>query len=391
MFDGALNEYGTEMPIEITGIISHHFSNEETVLPPKVFDRDVLRAHAVAHEQAGFDRVLVAQSSFWPDSMPLASYLAGVTERLGFMVAHRPGFVAPTMAARQFATLDHVSQGRAAIHIITAANDRETQCDGDFFTKEERYHRSREFVEILRRMWATKEPVSHDGRFYKFNESLPEIGPYERSSIPVYWAGGSPVAVQYAGECADTYAVGMESLANTKLLIDKIKASAATAGRDIGVQGTVRYILGRTEAEAWDNAREVLRKFLANGEERLKLTGNSWFQPGGRTEAEFSNAAGISNKDRFGALTGSDSVLDDCLWVAPQREGIPMSPSLVGTPEQVANAIMRYYDMGMTGVLFRGFDLLGDAVEAGKELIPRLKVAAFDRDAQLARSLHNDV
>lgn len=379
------------MPIEITGIISHHLSNEEHVLPPRVFDKDVLRAHGQAHEQAGFDKVLVAQSSFWPDSMPLASYLAGVTERLGFMVAHRPGFVAPTMAARQFATLDHLSKGRASIHIITAANDRETQCDGDFHTKDERYHRSREFVEILRKMWLAKEPVSHDGRYFKFNQSLPEIGPFGRDQIPVYWAGGSPIAVQYAGECADTYAVGMESLADTKVLIDRVKASATTAGREIAVQGTVRYILGRTEGEAWDNAREILRKFIANGEERLKLTGNSWFQPGGRTESEFSNAAGISNADRFSSMTGSDSVLDERLWIGPQRQGIPMSPSLVGTPEQVTAAIMRYYEMGMTGVLFRGFDLYEDALAAGDELIPRLKVASFDHDAaHLAEGVPQD-
>lgn len=375
------------MPIEITGIMSYHVSNEDMVLPPKVFDKAVLRAHAQAHEQAGFDRVLIAQSSYWPDSMPVAAYMAGVTERLGFMVAHRPGFVSPTMAARQFATLDHLSEGRAAIHIITAANDRETQCDGDFLTKEERYHRSREFVEVLRRMWAAKEPVTHEGRFYRFNESLPEIGPYERSAIPVYWAGGSPVSIQYAGECADIYAVGMESLADTGAAIERIRASAAEAGRTIAAQGTVRYILGRTEGEAWDNAREILRKFVANGEERLKLTGNSWFQPGGRTEKDFSNAAGISNEDRFGALTGSDSVLDERLWIGPQRQGIPMAPSLVGTPEQVTEAIMRYYDLGMTGVLVRGFDLYEDALRAGDELIPRLKVAALDRDAAAVRQI----
>lgn len=368
------------MPAEITGILSHHLSNEDMVLPPKVFDRELLVRHAKAHEYAGYDRVLIAQSSFWPDSMPVAAYVAAATQKLGMMIAHRPGFVSPTMAARQFATLDHLSEGRAAIHIISAANDRETQCDGDFLTKDQRYHRSREFVDVLRKMWATTQPVSHEGEFFRFNESLPEIRPLNDTAIPVYWAGGSPLSIQYAGECADTYALGLESLDATKAAVDKIRASALAAGRTIAVQGTVRFILGETEADAWDNARDIFGKFIRNGEERLRLTGNSWFQPGGRTEKEFSNAAGISNPERFAAVTGSDDVLDTRLWIGPQRQGIPMAPSLVGTAQQIADALMEYYAIGVTGFLFRGFDLLGDAARSGEELIPRLKMAALDHD-----------
>jgi alkanesulfonate monooxygenase len=317
--------------------------------------------------------------------MPIASYLAGITERLGFMVAHRPGFVSPTMAARQFATLDQLSAGRAAIHVITAANDRETQCDGDFLTKEERYHRSREFVQVLRSIWGANKKISHQGRFFRFNDSLAEVKPFNGTSIPVYWAGASEISITYAGQCADTYAIGMEDVANTQKWIDRVKRSAAEAERHIAVQGTVRVILGETEGAAWDNAREILRKFIANGEERLRLTGNSWFQPGGRTEKELSNAGGISNADRFSRLTGSEAVLDARLWVGPQRAGIPMAPSLVGTAEQVAAAIMCYYETGMSAVMFRGFDLLADARAAGEELIPRLKQAALRLDRETAR------
>jgi len=372
------------MPVEVTGIMSYHQSNEDAALPPRAWDKAMLREHALAHEASGFDRVLIAQSSFWPDSMPIATYVAAITQSLGLMVAHRPGFVAPTMAARQFATLDQLSEGRAAIHIITAANDRETQCDGDFLTKDERYHRSREFVGILRRVWAADKPISHEGRFFRFHETLSELKPYQRTALPVYWAGGSPLSVRYVGECADVYAIGIESLESTQALIDTAQASAAVAGRRLAIQGSVRVILGRTEGEAWDNAREILRKFVANGEERLRLTGNSWFQPGGRTEKDLSNAGGISNPDRFSALTGSATVLDDCFWVGPQRAGIPMAPAFVGTPEQVVAAMMRYYDIGMHGFLFRGFDLLADAREFGRDLIPMLKEAALARDALAA-------
>lgn len=372
------------MPAEVTGILSHRLSTENVAIPPRVFDKAVMRDYALAHEAAGFDRVLIAQSSFWPDSMPLASYLAGITERLGFMVAHRPGFVSPTMAARMFATLDQLSDGRAAIHVITAANDRETNCDGDFLTKEERYHRSREFVDILRRIWAADTPISHDGRFFRFTDALSELKPYNRASIPVFWAGSSDISITYAGQCADIYSIGMESLAITQGWIARAQASAAAAGRTLQVQGTVRIILGDTEEQAWDNARVTLEKIVANGEERQRRTGNAWLQPGGRSEKELSNFVNASGAERFHSLTGAASVVDERLWIGPQSAGIPMAPSLVGTPEQVSAAMMRYYAMGMTGFLFRGFDLLTDTVEAGRELIPRLKSAALEFDRNVA-------
>jgi alkanesulfonate monooxygenase len=376
------------MPAEVTGIMSHHLSNEETPFPPRSFDKAVLRETALAHDAAGFDRVLIAQSSYWPDSMPIASYMAGITENLGFMVAHRPGFVSPTMAARQFATLDQISEGRAAIHVITAANDRETRCDGDFLTKDERYHRGREFVDVLRLIWSSDKPVSHSGRYYKFDESLSELKPFNGSSIPVYWGGSSELGLRYGGECADHYAMGMESLELTRAAIGRAQDAAAVAGRTLQIQGTIRIILGATEAEAWDNARDTLDRIIHNGKERERLTGNAWLLPGGRSEKEFSNAVNNSGQERFLSLTGSAAVQDDNLWVGPQAAGIPMSPALVGTPQQVVATMMRYYAMGMTGFLFRGWDLIGDAREAGRELIPLLKAAALDYDSAQAVSAH---
>jgi alkanesulfonate monooxygenase len=61
-----------------------------------------------------------------------------------------------------------------------------------------------------------------------------------------------------------------------------------------------------------------------------------------------------------------------------------MAPAFVGTPERVVAAMMRYYDIGMHGFLFRGFDLLADAREFGRDLIPMLKDAALARDALAA-------
>src|SRR3982074_1993585 len=100
-----------------------------------------VRAFARAHEEAGFDKVLIGYSAGRPDGLQVAAYAAGHTERLHFLIAHRPGFVFPTVAARSFATLDQFTEGRIALHTITGGNDAEQRRDGDYLPKDERYPR----------------------------------------------------------------------------------------------------------------------------------------------------------------------------------------------------------------------------------------------------------
>jgi len=80
---------------------------------------------ARAHEASGFDLVLVGYSSYSAEGFLVALHVAARTERLGYLIAHRPGFVAPTLMARKIATFDHLSSGRLALHIITGKTDDE--------------------------------------------------------------------------------------------------------------------------------------------------------------------------------------------------------------------------------------------------------------------------
>ena len=132
------------MPVDFIGFVGSRNHSEIIPAHGPIIDLDQVEGAAKRHEGAGFDRVLVAFHSNSPDSILLSQHIAATTERLGLMVAHRPGFTAPTLAARQFATLDHISGGRAAVHIITGGSDIELQADGDHTTKAERYARTNE-------------------------------------------------------------------------------------------------------------------------------------------------------------------------------------------------------------------------------------------------------
>ena len=158
------------MPVEFIGMIGTKDQSEIRHTAGPVIDRDYVRRFSRAHEDAGFDRVLIGYASTQPDGAQVAAYAAAHTERLGFLVAHRPGFVAPTLAARTFATLDQFTQGRIAVHIITGGSDTEQRHDGDFLSKDERYARTDEYLDIVKLAWTSDERFSYDGTYYQVED-----------------------------------------------------------------------------------------------------------------------------------------------------------------------------------------------------------------------------
>ncbi len=109
-------------------------------------DRHHIETVAKAHENAGFDRVLLAFHSTIPDGLQVGQHVLSVTENLNVLIAQRPGFTAPTLLARQLATVDQLWRGRVALHVITGGNATELKQDGNVLDdKDERYARTSEF------------------------------------------------------------------------------------------------------------------------------------------------------------------------------------------------------------------------------------------------------
>src|SRR5260370_41898133 len=120
------------MPVEMIGWIAPRVSSE--IIPPSgpPFDAAVVAETARIHERADFDRVLIGYFSDAPDGFLVGAHAAAATERLGFLLAHRPGFVAPPVAARKLATLDQLCSGRLALHIIAGGSDADQAKGGDW-------------------------------------------------------------------------------------------------------------------------------------------------------------------------------------------------------------------------------------------------------------------
>ncbi len=356
------------MPVEMIGWIAPRVSSE--LIPPSgpPFDAKVIAETARIHERAGFDRVLIGYFSDAPDGFLVGAHAASVTERLSFLLAHRPGFVAPPVAARKLATLDQLSGGRLAVHIIAGGSDADQAKDGDWTDHEARYRRAAEYLSLLRRTWTEPAPFDHRGEFYRTRGTYSEIRCRRQPYIPIYGGGGSDAAIGALAPHVDVFMLWGEPLKDTARFIDRVRQEAALSSRNPSFSLSTRPILAATEGAAWDRARAILDRVLANR--------------GGAPAPQRHN---VGSKRLLEAAAEAE-VHDTCLWTSlAVATGAPgNSTALVGTPETVAKALLEYYKLGATSLLIRGYDPRPDAIQYGEELIPRLRKLVAEYDAAVA-------
>jgi alkanesulfonate monooxygenase len=367
------------MSVEFIGYVGHFNSSETMRREGPAIDVDHIEAMAKAQEYVGFDRVLVAFNSTSAESILIAQHVANVTQRLKLMIAHRPGFTAPTLAARQLATLDQISRGRVAVHIITGGNDIELAQDGDHLTKDERYARTSEYLDIVRQEWTSAMPFDYAGNYYRVDRGFGDIKPYGASGIPVYFGGASDAAIEVAGKHADVYALWGETYEQVRELVSRVRAAAVPFGRTPKFSLSLRPVLADTEDQAWEKADHIVAQAVA-----LRERGGSGRSPNNARQNR-PDGVGPANEGsrRLLDAAAKGRRLDKRLWtgIAALTGAQGNSTGLVGTPDQVADAMLDYYDIGITTFLVRGFDPLVDAIQYGRELLPRVRALIEAREA----------
>jgi alkanesulfonate monooxygenase len=357
------------MPVRVIGMIGvAPPSGEATVHIIKGgISPAYLRAFAQAHDEADFDLALVGYTASSAEGFLVAQYAAQHTKKLGFLIAHRPGFVAPTLAARKIATFDHLTDGRIAIHIISGASDAEQEGDGDFAPKEVRYRRAGEYIEVMKLAWTSERRFDFEGEFYRVRGAKSDIQPLQKPHPLLFFGGSSEGALAMGSKNCDVFAMFGEPLAATAARMAEFRARAARYGRTPTFNMSFRPILGATEGAAWDRARGILASIQKPGDATGFGNGMKPLDQSARRLLDFA-AAGETHDER--------------LWmpIAQATGAMGNTSCLVGTAEQVARALLEYYKLGIHSFLMRGFDPLQDAVEFGRELIPRLRAGAQELD-----------
>jgi alkanesulfonate monooxygenase len=364
------------MPVEFLGIGATSDGSETRPRTGASFDRDYTLRLARAHEDHGWDRVLTAYGSGSPDPAQAAAYIASNTERLQLLLAHRPNLSIPTFAAKTVATLDQISNGRLTLHVISGGNDHEQQREGDFLTHDERYARTAEYLRILKQAWTSHEPFDHEGAHYRFYDFVSDVFPVQQPRPSISFGGSSSAAYAVGAAEADIYCLWGEPLADTAEQIAAIKAAARAAGRtDVPrFQVAFRPILGVTEDAAWEKAHRIVETIASRRG-----------QTGGLRPTGTATAPQNTGSQRLISIAERGDRFDRALFTgtAAVTGGAGNSNALVGTPETVAAALLDYVDLGVDILSARGYDLLEDAIEFGREVIPlvRDEVAKRDRAA----------
>src|ERR1700678_4516771 len=253
------------MPIEVIGMVGTRDASEikgplvdgpvVDWMDGPVIDSQYLVDMSKAHDDAGFDRVLIGYGAVGPEGWAVAATVLHHTNHLKVLVAHRPGFVQPALLAREAATLDHLTGGgRVAVHFITGGDEADQRREGDFVPHDARYRRTGEVMSIVRRIWSEDSAFDFEGEFVRYEAACTSVKPTAPGAVPFFFGGASPPAIEVGAAQADVYAFWGEPRAAVAARKQTIDEAAARHGRTMRYSLSLRPIIADTEREAWEKA-----------------------------------------------------------------------------------------------------------------------------------------
>jgi len=298
---------------------------------PVTADPAYVVAEAREYEAAGYDSATIPQSATWPDVTVTATWALAHTQKLRLALAHRPGIVAPTAAARALATLDLLSAGRTTVHLILGAG-ADSDRDGDHAERDERYRRAAEYLEIFTRMLTCDEPFDFDGEFYSVKGAYSGPKPVQKPRPLISTPATSPDAIGLAARYADIFAYAGLPLAAAAEQV--AVARAAAVDRDPGFWMNLNMLVGESDEAARQHLSELEQAVLTLKE----------FRSGG------SSAVRSIREDRFADTQADDENWQDAALYFGLTKLSRSAPLLVGSPQTIADAVLAYYELGFTVV-----------------------------------------
>lgn len=310
-------------------------------------------------EQLGYEAVLTPTGSWCEDAWLTTAALSQHTQRLKFLVAFRPGFISPTLAAHQAATFQRISQGRLLINIVTGGDPVEQRRYGDRLDHDQRYARTAEFIAAFRGVSAAQssgQPFDYQGEHYQLEQAALLASPWPAPQI--FFGGASPAAERVAAAHVDTYLAWGETPAQIRERLDRMRVLAAQQQRQL-TYGIRFHVISRdTEEEAWREAARLQASITPerfNSAQSLLSRTESIGQK--RMTALLDNITAANfNPDDARALEISPNI-----WAgyALVRGGV--GTAIVGSHQQVAERIEEYHNLGIDHFILSGHPHLEEA------------------------------
>lgn len=313
-------------------------------------------------EDHGWGGALLGTGWGRPDTFTVGTALAARTTTFQPLVAIRPGYWRPANFASAASTLDELSGGRLLINIVSGQDNLAAYGDSEG-DQAQRYARTAEFMQLVRRLW-TEEAVTFDGEHFSVTDSTVATRPVvrgDRRHPRLYFGGASDAAQRVAAAEADVQLFWGEPLDGVAERIAHLKSLTETVGRqhaplEFGLRITT--LVRDTTDQAWADAEAKVAR-MADGVGVL----DSGLRP-----------AAIGQQ-RLLDLAEQGDVLDDCLYTAPGRYGGGGAGTtwLVGSAGDVAKALRKYQDLGVTHFILSDTPYRDEIVRVGDQLLPLLR------------------
>ncbi|GHH87526.1 alkanesulfonate monooxygenase [Streptomyces sulfonofaciens] len=317
---------------------------------------------ARAAEEHGWGGALIGTGWGRPDTFTVATALAARTTTFQPLVAVRPGYWRPAHFASAAATLDRLSGGRLLLNIVSGLDNGGAYGDGQS-DPARRYDRTKEFLQLVRRLWS-EEDVTFRGEFFDVQGSTLSPRPHgaEYGRHPrIYFGGASAAAERVSVTEADVQLFWGEPLDGVAERVDRLRALSATLGRahaplEFGLRITT--LVRDTTEQAWHDAEAKVARMASRADPML--------------DDRRRRAVG---QRRLNDLAGRGEVLDSCLYTAPGRFGGGGAATtwLVGSPEDVAGALRKYGELGITHFILSDTPYKPEVARIGDQLLSRLR------------------
>ena len=330
---------------------------------PALFD-DVVDAV----DNGGFAYLLMPVAPTCWEAMTLGAWFAGRSRIVAPLIAIRAGYVNPTQSARMFATLDQMTRGRVAINLIAGISDADTHADGISDSKEVRYEKLDEEVQVMKLLWGSDRPIDFRGKHYQVSQVI-EPKPFQRPHPPFFLGGGSAQAAMVSARHSTVHLFWGETPESVRKTIASLNDLGATINRQDPLQFGMRMhiIVRNSEDEAWAAARQLI-------EGAPPLTGlqdMGWGKEGIASIAATSEA----NRQMWRLLeqSGKEQRVHPHIWtgISSVRQGAGLC--IVGTPAQIAITLEEYIEAGCTSFCLSGYPHAAAARAFSEKVMPRFR------------------
>lgn len=302
-------------------------------------------------EAAGIESVLISFSRYEPDPFVVACALGQAVKKLKFIIAYRSGLMQPTTFVQQMNTVAALTGGRVAFNIVAGSSSEEQHGYGDFLSHDERYERAEEFLAVCNAFWRANGDVEFDGKYYRVEQgklATPFVSP-DRKSPEIYVSGHSEPSEQLAYSQGTCWLRVAEDPAKLAPIVARVRE------RGIGVCLRLCLLCRPTREEAIAVAERLLPEDSKESTTTLK-NDSQMYREGGRR-----------------ATDNGSHWLNRSLWTGLVPHYGPVWTTLLGSPQELAEAFLDYERIGVTEFIMSGWPEVETVNVFGREVWPLIR------------------